>query len=374
MGSLFVFLKPGGVCHYVSEMPVWPWRKMSAALEAHLKEKVTRGGLLFTATIVLVAVAAFVSANNLLFLLLAMLLATLLVSGFLSRLDLAGLELEFVLPEHISARQRVAADIVLHNEKSWMPSFSIRLTGAPPSVLTSIIYFPVIPAGSKVKETVGVVFNRRGTYRENGFQFSTRFPFGFVERHTRVTLRRDILVYPSLEPQSGFEELLATMNGEIETWQRGRGSDFYRIRTYDPLESARHVDWKATAHTGELQVREFAREQDPLVEIFLDLAAPGGDWFERAVDCCAFLAWHAAQRECRLRFRTQDFDISAPAEGDIYSILKYLALAGPKPAAEAPGPTEGDGYRIVFTARPETAAAAGWGGSVILGPGTFPAS
>jgi len=44
-----------------------------------------------------------VSANNLLFLILATMLATLLVSGFISRLCLAGLELDLLLPEHISA-------------------------------------------------------------------------------------------------------------------------------------------------------------------------------------------------------------------------------------------------------------------------------
>ena len=44
----------------------------------------------------------------------------------------------------------------------------------------------------------------------------------------------------------------------MEMIQRGRGHDFYRIRPYETLESARHVDWKATAHTRDLQVREYA--------------------------------------------------------------------------------------------------------------------
>src|SRR5438270_6641202 len=34
------------------------------------------------------------------------------------------------------------------------------------------------------------------------------------------------------------------------------------------FESARHVDWKATAHVRSLQVREFAREQEQTVEVF----------------------------------------------------------------------------------------------------------
>ncbi len=61
----------------------------------------TGSGLLFSLIIAIVGVAAFVSANNLLFLLLAAMLSTLMVSGFVSRLSLAGLEVDFVLPDHV---------------------------------------------------------------------------------------------------------------------------------------------------------------------------------------------------------------------------------------------------------------------------------
>ena len=58
-------------------------------------------------TVAVVGLAAFVSGNNLLFLLFAALLATMLISGFVSRLGLAGLELNLELPEHVAARRPV---------------------------------------------------------------------------------------------------------------------------------------------------------------------------------------------------------------------------------------------------------------------------
>ena len=356
-------------------MPFRPWQKLKSSLQAGLRQRVTRGGLLFSLASVMVAVAAFVSANNLLFLLLAAMLATLLVSGFINRLSLAGLELDFVLPERVSARRKVAARISLCNGKSWMPSFSIRVAGRRPSVFSSTLYFPVIPGNSRLEETVEVVFGRRGIHRESSFQFSSRFPFGFAERRVQVRMQREVLVYPCLEPQPGFEELLSSVSGEIEAHQRGRGHDFYRIRPYEPLESARHVDWKATAHTGELQVREFAREEEPLVEVFLDLETPPAhnDWFEQAVDCCAFLTWQAAQREARIRFRTQEFDLCLPAEGDVYAVLKYLALVSPQQGRDLIDPGDEDSCRVVFSTRPEGAEEAGWGGALLLQPGgSFP--
>ena len=59
-------------------------------MSRRIRYRVTRAGLLFTIAISIVAFAAVVSANNLLFLVLAAMMATLLVSGLVSRLCLAG--------------------------------------------------------------------------------------------------------------------------------------------------------------------------------------------------------------------------------------------------------------------------------------------
>jgi uncharacterized protein (DUF58 family) len=187
-----------------------------------------------------------------------------------------------------------------------------------------------------------------------------------------VTARHEILVYPCLDPQPGFEELLVSVAGELEALQRGRGSDFYRIRPYEALESARHVDWRASAHTGNLQVREFALEQEPSVAIYLDLDVrlEEAAWFETAVECAAFLAVRLASRGVRLRFRTQDADLSVPETADIYAVLRYLALAEPRHGANVVAPDETNNLQIVFSTRPRKLAALGWGeqrGSRIVG-------
>jgi uncharacterized protein (DUF58 family) len=338
-----------------------------------IRYKITRGGVLFTAAILLVGAAAVVSGNNLLFLILAAMLSTLMVSGLISRLCLAGLELDFLVPEHVSAGRTIPAKLYVRNSKSWMPSFSIHVVGAEqdaPPVLQEV-YFPVIPGAAILEETVQVRFARRGAYRQNRFAFHTKFPFGFLEKTVRVTLRREVIVYPSIDAQAGFEELLAELAGDLETHYRGLGRDFYRIRPYEAFESARHVDWKATAHTGELQVREFAREQEQTVELFLDLEAGDGfeDWFEHAVDCCAFLAWRLDGKGVGIHFRTQEFDFRLPEEGDIYTILKYLALVKPvKPHKPPEAPADETRFPIVLTAMPQRFSDPGWAPARILGP------
>jgi uncharacterized protein (DUF58 family) len=254
-----------------------------------------------------------------------------------------------------------------------MPSFSIRVEairdeGSP--TLKSAVYFPLVASGATLEETVETLFPRRGAYRQNGFAFSTAFPFGFLERSARVTLSKEMLVYPSIDAKPGFDDLLAAIAGEIETHYRGLGRDFYRIRPYENFESARHVDWKASAHVGSLQVREFAREQEQTVELFLDRdVPPGGDaWFEHAVDCCAFLAWSLSNRGASIHFRSNGFQFRQPEDGEIYAILKFLARVYPQGGAAPEPPIEETSYRIVFTPSPRRFVEAGWMGARVIAP------
>ncbi|MDW8130934.1 MAG: DUF58 domain-containing protein [Bryobacterales bacterium] len=309
---------------------------------------------MFVTGLLFVAAAAVITANNLLFLILAAMLSTLMISGLISSLSLAGLELEFLLPEHVTARQPVRARALIRNLKRWMPSFSIRLEGRHAEAVSSPAYIPLLPGGARMELLVEVRFERRGLHRAGSFLFSTGFPFGFLERSAAVALGTQVLVYPPVEPQPGFEEFLASVRGELETQSRGRGQDFYRIRPYEPFESARHVDWKATAHTGELQVREFARDEERLLEIYLDLDVPSGreDWFEKAVECCAFLVWRLSERAARIRFRTQLYEILLPEMGDACEVLRYLALVQPFRGRLPESRRQEDCSQLLFSLQP----------------------
>jgi len=330
-----------------------------------LRYRITRGGFLFVVALALTCAGAFLSGNNLLFLVFSAMLALFLVSGFISRLVLAGLELELLLPEHVSARTASPARVRIRNLKRLTPSFSIELSGTP--ILKDPVYFPLVPGRDTVEAAVQVVFPHRGRHRENLFEIATKFPFGFLRRSTTVTLRRETIVYPALEPGAGMEILLDSISGEIESHSRGDGRDFYRIRPYEPQDSARHVDWKSSAHTGGLQVREFTRDRQRTVEIFFDRRiAPGRQQqFEELVENCAFLAWglcERGERDARLWVRSQRFALAIPEEGEIYDLLKFLALVEPlvllhpdEADQSVDDPVDAANLQIVFSLLPEVA-------------------
>src|SRR6202051_1350886 len=120
------------------------------------------------------------------------------------------------------------------------------------------------------------------------------------------------------------------ITGEFETFVRGRGDDLYLIREYLPEDLARHVDWKATAKSGSLKVREFSREDERKLCIVFDNPPAGlisDAAYERAVNLVASLAWH---------FSTQDAEVSFVPHGfsrgtDRNEFLARLAVIEPPP-------------------------------------------
>jgi len=95
-----------------------------------MEYKVTREGWIYIGGIIVVALAALNTGNNLLFLILASLIAIILMSGILSSITLSGVEMRLELPEHIFAGQPVRAQVELENEKLTLPSFSLRVEAA----------------------------------------------------------------------------------------------------------------------------------------------------------------------------------------------------------------------------------------------------
>src|SRR5260370_29430309 len=113
--------------------------------------------------------AALNSGNNLLFLILASLIALLLMSGILSSITLSGVAMRLVLPEHIFAGQPVRAMVELENEKLTLPSFSLRVEAArtkqaaqSSAILETPAYFPYLPKHDRVQQTIPVTFPHPG--------------------------------------------------------------------------------------------------------------------------------------------------------------------------------------------------------------------
>jgi uncharacterized protein (DUF58 family) len=354
---------------------------------------VTRVGIVYVAIVLVIGIAALNTGNNLLYIIVATMLAAILVSGFASAMVLLDLELDVRLPEHVFAGRALLGRIVLRNPRRWLPSFSVNVvsvkkdgagkhwqwmpatfavppgrppekqwvqfrdyklrrvsnTEAPPSIFEGTAYFPYVPARSELKADLELRFDRRGCYRQKSFGLATRFPFAFLTKTRHVPLAREIIVYPRVEPADEFFEVLPMITGEFETFARGRGDDLYLIREYMPEDSARHVDWKATAKSGSLKVREFSREDERKLRIVFDNPGKGvvsEKAYEDAVALAASLSWHFAGENTDISFVSQGYN----GDPDIYRFLAHLAVAQPQPlpsVVDSLQPSED--YNIILT-------------------------
>ena len=229
-----------------------------------------------------------------------------------------------------------------------------RKTDSPlPGIMEGGVYFPYLAAGAELSSQLQLRFEHRGRYQQDTFALSTLFPFAFLKKTRSIHLPQEIIVYPRVEPTDEMLEILPMITGEFETFVRGRGNDLYRIREYLPEDSARHVDWKATAKSGSLKVREFSREDERKLRIIFDQPAKGmisEQAFESGVAMAASLSWHFANEDTEISFASQDY-AGGP---DIYQFLEHLALVEPSDTQSLLEQVQpSDDYNIIVTARPK---------------------
>jgi uncharacterized protein (DUF58 family) len=380
----------------LTTVPYLARRVAGARIRDAFDYDVTRVGIVYVAIVMVIGIAALNTGNNLLYIIVAAMLAAILVSGVASAVVLRDLELDVRLPEHVFAGRAILARIVVRNPRRWLPSFSVNVVPVkkdnsgkhwqwmpatfvvppgrppekqwmrlrdyklrrvsksepPPRIFEGSAYFPYVPAGGELKADLELCFDRRGCYQQNAFGLATRFPFAFLTKTRKVPLTREIIVYPKVEPADEFFEVLPMITGEFETFARGRGDDLYLIREYMPEDSARHVDWKATAKSGSLKVREFSREDERKLRVVFDNPGPGVVFekaYEDAVAMAASLSWHFAGDNTDISFVSQGYS----GEPDIYRFLAHLAVAHPQPlpsVVESLRPSED--YNIILTTRP----------------------
>ena len=157
----------------------------------------------------------------------------------------------------------------------WARRRGQQIQRAPQSparfVKRPLAYFTYIPRHAAAEQRVEQLFTSRGHVLINGFELSTRFPFGFFRFRRRLRARNvDIVVYPKPEPVGDELHLLPTYAGHMASARRGVGQDLFSLRDYQPQDDLRHIDWKATARSRNLTVREFTAEDERRITVVLD--------------------------------------------------------------------------------------------------------
>jgi uncharacterized protein (DUF58 family) len=311
--------------------------------------EITSGGGIFLLILGIVGFAAWNTGNNLLFLVFSLLCSTLFVGGAAARSSLRDLIVSARFPDHIFAADAAPVIVTLRNAKRLLPSFSIRVAARGPSddpqpqrkkrlprfSKRALAYFTYVPHHAAAEQRVQQVFPRRGHVLITGFELSTLFPFGFFRFRRRLRARDvDIVVYPKPEPIGDELHLLPTFAGRMVSPRRGIGQDLFSLRDYQPQDDLRHIDWKATARSRNLTVREFTAEDERRITIILDTTEPDASQaeeantrFEHGVVQAASLLKHFIDERAEVRLMLgADLGPYGTGVNHLYACLRRLAL------------------------------------------------
>lgn len=297
----------------------------------HRTIRLTPEGVRFLLLSGAAGVAAINTGNNLLYLLLAMMLSLIVVSGILSEQCLKQVILRRRLPPHLFAGEPTTLTMVMTNHKRALSSFSLRVmdvvNGVPVDRGIHVLH---LPNRTTTLQAYPVLLTRRGRHRIEGVKLLTRFPFGIFVKAVSMPLESELVVYPERKPlPNTLTQEFVAVGSHRSVSRRGQGPDLYNLRLYQTGDDSRMIHWMSTARVAKLIVRETEAEDQRRVLIELPTRLPGEqpDSFEKAVTLAASLVSWFCRKGYTVRAVVGPQEVS-PGVGtrQEYRILRRLAL------------------------------------------------
>lgn len=289
--------------------------------------------LLFT---VAIGVAAINTGNNLFYLLLALMLSLIVISGLLSEHCLRRLSFHRHVPDLIMAHDPATVSLSVTNRNRHLPSFSLRLFDVVGgSDVDRGLFIRQLSAQRSVLLSYPLLATKRGRIVLEQIRAETLFPFGLFLKRALYPIVTEVLVGPPIKPLSlrFIDDLVSEGQGRSLP-RRGHGMQLYNLRLYRPGDDSRAIHWMTTARTAQLIIRETEAEDQRRITIALFCTAPDplDDLFERSVTLVASLLWQLTQRNFPLRLLVGEEDSGSGVGSEhLLFMMRLLAVCRRRP-------------------------------------------
>ena len=249
--------------------------------DRRLQLSVTRLGLEYLVTMLLVGVFAVNTGNNLLYLIFSLMVALLLVSGFVSRRTILNLELDSIEEGNIFAHMRGSLRVRLRDRAPQrIRALEVRL-GMDHGLVEPTFY----PGGENKSEPLIILHataEHRGLCRLRSLELRTAFPFGFLEKARIIAIDQEILVLPHPRVVS---PRLGRRSESAKSISKPGGSAPEGARPFRDGDPISRVHWKRTAQRGTPWVRTFEDEEPEGLRLRLELRLwSAGPAFEKELE------------------------------------------------------------------------------------------
>ena len=280
----------------------------------------TKQGLIFITLLLVMLLGATNYSNSMAFALTFMLGSMLLVSVLHTYRNLVGVQLRLAQLEECFAGGEAGFVMELINPDS-RPRFDIELRSS--KNFTARVN---VAARDHTHARLALPAPRRGRVELGRITLETRYPFGLFRAWSYVDVEGAALVYPR-PSAAGVAPHIATAAGEGVATPEPGSDDFHGLRSYQPGDSLRHIDWKAYARERGLMSKQFQRHHSP--ELWFDWMAAGGASLEERLSRLYRWVLDAEGHQQRYGLRLPGVEI-APNVGPAQQqrCLRQLALFG----------------------------------------------
>jgi uncharacterized protein (DUF58 family) len=292
---------------------------------------VTREGKWIIGIALLLGAGAVNTGNNLLYLVLALTISVIAVSGILSEWNLQHLRARRRYPSEIDVGEAVPLRVEVENSKR-RPVLHIEVgeISDAPDVLVRPGYVLHLQPGEVGHAFAAVRALRRGPVQTVGLQVATAYPYGFARKARLYPQPAWFLALPNVARVEVPWLGAVRRDGDTASPRTGQGDEYRGLRDAKPGDLPRDVHWKVSARRERLIVREWEAQASKVALVrFVHVGpSPDGDEGPPALDaaCATVAGLCATLLEAGLAVGLQTFEGTVPPAADLRAVGPGSAL------------------------------------------------
>lgn len=290
----------------------------------------TNIGTTYLITTIVLAIAAVNTGNNALYIGVALMLGSLLLSGIASKGGLKHLHAEIVGIEEVWAGRPAHGTLRVRNDSRIWNVRDVVLTS---DTFAEPVLIPLLPRRSTVTADASFLFTKRGLAHVNAVDSYTRYPFGFFLKKRRLRVTSEVVIYPAILANDGTVDQFRPMAGDQARANRpGPGSDLHSFREFVRGDSLRHVHWKKSASLGRWIMKQTDAESSSSVHVLVDPYLPKGareEELEQMIAAAATFIYYAAQGDLDVTLSLPRVTLRARRHEPAAPLFRALALLEP---------------------------------------------
>ncbi len=196
------------------------------------------------------------------------------ISGLLAP-DWKGLRVRRKMDPVLSVRTSNKVTLFIENDGDHTITARIRDEVPPAFESTNREWQVTIEPGDEIERSYSVKPFERGSDFFRGTFLRIQCPFGLVVRDVKLSTSQPVRVYPNVLALREFD--LLKQKGRLReigirrSRMRGLGTEFESLREYSEGDDYRKIDWKASARSGKVVVRQFEQERNQSVMLVIDV-------------------------------------------------------------------------------------------------------